>query len=566
MKQTLLTLVAVLISLAATANVPLKQRHTRTVKTMQTRTTRHAVGGEIEGFDGLYTIISSRPEGTLKTYSRKGWGYYTVWGYPILSSQAGITTDIVTSADGHDVYMSNPISQLDLDETVWVKGTREGNKIHMPLGQCLYFNDEEDWGMVTALLRPEMFHDYEYNEDYIDYVKVDEVTEVTFTVDDATGTITLDQTCPEVGEDDYAALIYGLAYTDDEGWAGYGDFNSVYVPLTETFTTAPADVQMEKWTFTCVDAVGPTATKVNVGLKDGHIYIAGLNTYEPTAVIVGTINGDKVEFAADQYLGVSQGYMIYGNFSRFATVVEEDPYIGEYTMTEYYYQSACTLYYDAAHKRITTPDDIALVLSSGKGADDFAPVYAGQTPSFFYTDDHIGTPVNPEFVSFRGIYDDYGFDIASANIRLLDTEGKSLDFEKVSYILYTKINGVVAPYQFRKSDYPNLGTDMLTELPYTLEVLDVDGYQDIVAGGQQLVLYQSGYDDYGIQTIYYGGGERRVSGIVWYCDGPDGVGSVLREDEQHQGAIAYDLAGRRLYTPTRGIHVQQGRKTIGRFY
>ena len=65
----------------------------------------------------------------------------------------------------------------------------------------------------------------------------------------------------------------------------------------------------------------------------------------------------------------------------------------------------------------------------------------------------------------------------------------------------------------------------------------------------------------GLQSIYYGGGERSVSEIVWWNnETADGIASTLKDTEE--GAAVYNLSGQRVGRNFKGIIIKDGRKML----
>ncbi len=513
--------------------------------------------GEGGSGDDEFNVITEQPEGDLKTYTRSGGAYYSFFGYLIPTTQGGASINIVTN--GNDVYMENPISQGMIEGGSWVKGTIEGNKIHMPLKQCTAYSEDYGYGYMTAAFRAELKYDADYDEEYIDYVMTDD-TEVTFTIDDANGTITLDQTSI-IDENGYADWIYGLAYTDDLTWAQVADYNTVYNLFTEEITTIPEGLKTESWAMMYNDENGYSSARlVDVAIDGNKMYIAGMSEYDPEAAYVGTISEGKVTFASDQYLGTNSGYIAYGLFANDVIKKEYDPvYDEEYEYVSYEYIPEYSLTYDAEKKMMKSADDVSFVLNAGKGAEEILYITAANAPKFNYFEEVAATPADPEFQDYANWFDDYGYDILACNVKLEDVDGKYINKDKVYYTLWVNIDGEKEQFLFDSEDYvgfAELGISEMTEIPYGFTVLDAEGFEDISEGGSGICIYQTGFDDFGIQTIYYGGDERNTSNIVWWNNGDpivDGISTV--ETNKSGKSSIHDLQGRKLQKLQKGINI-----------
>ncbi len=65
----------------------------------------------------------------------------------------------------------------------------------------------------------------------------------------------------------------------------------------------------------------------------------------------------------------------------------------------------------------------------------------------------------------------------------------------------------------------------------------------------------------GVQSIYYGGGERNVSNIVWN-DGDITTGIANVNVEKKNADVIYDLQGRRVVNATKGLYIMDGKKVV----
>lgn len=501
-------------------------------------------------------VIYDQPEGELTGYTRGGGAYYSFWGYILETTQGGTSIKIVTN--GNDVYMENPISQAPVEGGSWVKGTLDGNKIHVPLKQCTLYSEEEGWGYMTATFRPEVVYDEDADETYLDYVMTDE-KEVVFTINED-GTVTLDHQS-EMNEYGYADWIYGLAYTDSKVWAELGDFNSVYTPFDGEYATIPEGLNKETWAMMYKDDNDySSARMVDVAIDGDKMYIAGMSEYDPEATMVGTISDGKVTFASDQYMGLSSGYISYGVFANITTkLVYDEYYDEEMEMTDFEYLPEYSLAYDAENKSLVSDEKVAFILNAGEGAEDILYVTMAKHPKFNFFEEVAATPADPEFLDYANYFDDYGYDMLSCNVLLEDVNGQYMNQDKVFYTLWVEIDGEEEQFLFDAQDYvgfEELGITEMTEVPVNFTVLDGEGYEDISASGSCICLYQSGFDNFGIQTIYYGAGERHTSNIVWWNDGePSTVGISNAETSKSNKSSIHDLQGRKLQKLQKGVNI-----------
>ena len=128
--------------------------------------------------------------------------------------------------------------------------------------------------------------------------------------------------------------------------------------------------------------------------------------------------------------------------------------------------------------------------------------------------DVAAVPNDPEIVTV-GEYDaakGYGYVIA--DVPTTDVDGNDLKESLLTYVLYADIEGEITPITFTPDLYENLKED-LTEIPYEF----TDSYDFQVSEGYKVVFLNYDFTDYnqiGVQSIYYGGGEVNATEIQWY--------------------------------------------------
>ncbi len=480
-------------------------------------------------------IIRQQPEGELKTYARSGMSYYKNWGEIIEEEQTGFIMNIVFANDGKTVYMKDPITQVSAE--TWVKGTKEGNKIIMPLYQTLDFNKEGDYGVITSRLVRKS--DYVYVPDF-------EATNMTFTIDEATGVISLDGT-------DNGDAIYGLVFTNNFQWNGFGDFESVYTPNSETTTIVPENLEKQDWIFS-YNEEGKGAylnVKVAVDSNNNKMYIAGFPMLEPEVAVVGTITGDKVVFESDQYLGKIKEMGAVAYFGGAKYRLEEIEYPGFGTIKKYRYDFMPNLEfaYDKEHQILSSKDNATFLINGGKPSVNIAYIIAGCDPKFNLNDGKAYQPKAPKFT----LYEDFTAEEGCYNVEITvpteDIDGRYILPENISYQIFVDKNGEVIPYTFLKSFHSKLEADMET-VPY----LFTDGLT-IGQGASFLYIYESGVDDIAIEIINTTAGQEIRSNRVWAKKEHNGIDEQNMDGKEIKEVIYYTVNGVRVNTPVKGVNV-----------
>lgn len=551
---------------------PQKQRYTASTGLLVTRgkVTSNVVLAEYlngislykpgEGDDTPVEIMYDVPEGQLTKYSRFGGSYYTFFGYILEGRQEGKQIDIVTAPDGKTIYMMNPISQGSTEPGAWIKGYKgDDGRIHVPLGQYTYQDPDTGNAMETAVLRLTVSGDP--LSPTLNFVYDSSFTEVTFSVG-ADGSLTLDPLSDEVIYEGYPSACYGLIYDDDLTWTGYGDYDTRYVPFTSDVTTIPDNLQASKWAYMYNDGTNDLAEDVMVAIDGNRMYVAGLNHNEPAAAIVGNIADGRVSFESDQYVGNSEYdrflYFVGASYTNHEAYDEEFDY--HYTYRTYEYLPSLVFDYDAASSRLSTSGNVCLLVNQGIGATgQFTPVSVGLQPEFVGFEEHAATPASPSVIDYGFYFEDYGYDVAEFFVPTKDVDGNYMTPDKLYYIVWTRRASDSQPLVLDPVLYEGLDRT-LTEIPYDLTVTNTSGWSSVIAGGKRVMLFDTGYDDIGIQSIYYGAGVRTTSSIVWWSgnDYEDGILSPTLPSS-HYPLPSYNINGQRVAPTARGLRIINGK-------
>lgn len=276
--------------------------------------------------DGLMTAT---PAGTLKTYERGGYSYYTNNGYVRRGAQTG-DMDVVFANDGRTVYIKDPLSKALTG--VWVKGTlsSDGSTITLPLGQPIAYDLTQKDSVVLAVM--------DYDDEYEEFSQNTSVKSLTYTIKN--DVITLNGTSTYV--------IFAAMWQKSKNWAEYGDYSSKYTLKTKDDepVTVPSDLKADtlKLKGHTYMTNADVAYNVLMGQKGNDVYLKGLFTATPDAWIKGTRNGNKLTFPYGQYLapthsGTTNYYMIatdHANTSKIEDLVlNYDEATGNYTTGQY---------------------------------------------------------------------------------------------------------------------------------------------------------------------------------------------------------------------------------------
>ena len=260
-------------------------------------------------------IITSPAEGVRRVYTRSGMSYRNGNGIETVEQSGAV--HIVECTDG-TVYVHNILSGFP--SGAWVKGTRQGNTITIPSKQPIYFNGNTTFSIRWGVNDEIGFSNYDnYNGGNF-----------TFTVDDAAGTLTLENSSEQ--------MFMGLFWDDDDAFAYQGDYETVWTyesdfqPLPVVTITPPEGLETEKWFAKghyksgASDTFKPFVGTLSVGFYGQEVYLQGVfdttfgewqSYFEdlPSPMkeswMKGTIDGDVVTFSGLQFAGTVDGLTSY---------------------------------------------------------------------------------------------------------------------------------------------------------------------------------------------------------------------------------------------------------------
>ena len=431
-------------------------------------------------------VITNQPQGELVAYARSGMAWVYTWlglYYNELSGQAAQ----VVFGPNDEIYLKNVISQYDCNS--WIQGSIGEGSVSFTFPQPVLQQQGYTYYALMMTL----------DEAQGTYVRASEQTLV-LDYDPLTGDITIPAGSPFTTN----ALIIGLAGADD-GWTGFGDWNMTLHKVNETPVVAPEGLETASYAVT---AEGFTGTMANVGFQGDDIYVKGIYPSLPEAWVKGTISGDKAVFQNGQYLGIdaSTNSFVY---LLSAKVVTADDGTMVYTLAD----DDITFNYDAETKSLT---GISLFLANnGKDNASAAAIYGNAVIQPF-----IETPATPQTpydldLSENG-FNDYlrgnGWGILYFSLIPADNQGNYILPEKLSYVLYARVNGEEFPVKLYSADYQYQEEPVMEEIPYNYS----DGWDIYIRDRLRTVYYYFiGPEAYGVQAVYRGGGEEHRSDIAW---------------------------------------------------
>lgn len=252
----------------------------------------------------------------------------------------------------------------------------------MPLYQSIDYSENGDYYIYLAkvvAMNP--------NDEKKVYVPDFSAKNVTFSIDEATGVVSLDEL-----KDDKAVL--GLVFSNNMSYNNFADFNSVYTPLDEEITLMPENLKQEKWSV-IYNEEGETADgEVVVAMDGDKLYMNSILDLDPKATLVGTIKGNKVEFATDQYLGLYPKADATAYFGGAKYRIEQEEVIPGtgFMMDHWYYDVTPSLVmdYDAEKRTLTAPEGTTFLLNATKPSVDVMYIWALSDAYFAFKSEIAG--------------------------------------------------------------------------------------------------------------------------------------------------------------------------------
>ncbi len=468
-----------------------------------------------------FNVITEAPAGEVKTYAKSSAGYYPIFGY--LFTYEDVTSATVVFGDDGKVYFKDLVTMAVSNS--YVEGTVEGNTITVSLPQCVLFDEVYGYGYNVSLLR------FDAEEEF--YLVDEEVTSVTFTIgEDDTISLNIDEDC-----------LLGLTYTDDKSWSGYGDAYMSYEPFNEVANEVPAGLTGERWAMLS----GDESHFVDVYSDGTDIYVKGISLQMPDAVVKGTINGDKVTFDTEQYLGIYSNSFMYLLFAK--GELEWDDYYEDYLMTYKPVAGPQEYTYDAAAKTLVpVKPDLYMLVNGGKEEVYYLSLLT--MPEFKYQEIKPAVPAKPVFEYYDDAIATSGYIEFTFLLPPFDTEGNLIDTDNYHYNIY--LDGEV--FTFYSDEYQAV-EDEITDIPYYF----TDDYDFVANGARHMVtFYCEGMETVGVQGFYTVDGVTKASEILTYDVAAAGIGAV-RSDvaKEVSGITYYDLTGREIARPASGMFIQK---------
>ncbi len=565
MKKLSVLLVAAAVAISASAGVNFKNTHVLKSNKISTERVKTSVKKNQASIRSAFKA----PEGELKSYNRAGYYVYVSDGYLYSGQQDGNRIDIVYGED-NKVYMKNILcgSGSYFGES-WVEGTIEGNEIHVPLGQSIYWSDQYQANVVLA-----MGNTIQDEDGYWGIEIDDRATEAVYVIEGETIAL---QGTEDLNEAD-DLFGYGLTayWEDDDSWSGFIEWNTVFTErepvVTPTVITEQPEGELVVYQrsgdciYSGMFGLGITTQdgKINVVYaEDGKAYIQnplwwfdGNNswvegTYDEATGIITVPTGQYLNWYESSEYGVQ---LMWGSTYVYLDTDEngeEGYYLGnevDERTTEIMFQ--------------VDGDKLILLGSEGDANLEFPENYNATGLYAMWSDNqtwagslefntvgqHVdlvpAVPANPVAVEWYDEGDESGWNTFDFMLPTTDVDGNAIDPEYLSYSIFVDNGNGPELFTFPAATYTYDLTEDITEVPYSLYSSAVDFHASYV------YFYRTNAEGYeplfteniGIQAYYTVNGVKNESEIAWlYEPQPQEKSYQLVMLDMNGNPVVYDL-------------------------
>ena len=474
--------------------------------------------------------IWDTPDGTLYDYSLTT-TYYDLQMDEFVRRSA-IKTNVVY--DGDDIYLQNFVTAYQYN--TWIKGTiNEYRNAVVFENPQVYYEDNNGNLFYISLA-------YADSQGYIHADTESDEFEMDY--DDATGSFSTEDLEICIVNEDGGVFSYNYGYA--------------YERFTDTLVVAPEGIVFNPYSLRYDNAYKYYVPEMVYIARDGNdFYFKGMSTKTPEALVKGELVGDSIYIAGGQYVGLYDGqYYLYTKGATY-TGLDESGY-PIYRSKDY-----CVMYYDEANDSFYGPDGFLICLGKARNAS-YSQSFPTQDIKRFY--EVAATPATPDI---RGFEVDMTYNLMTSMTYVVpseDVDGNYINPDSLYYRFF--VNGEV--FVFDKDWYPMFVDSVLVNSKFSdrgqtsRQRTDCNGSYHVIAFDHDLSL---SFDSIALQSIYFMAGEERYSDYCVYVvadgskhtlpSGQTGVAAISEDNRQATAVKYFDLSGRQIAEPGKGIYIKQ---------
>ena len=334
-----------------------------------------------------------------------------------------------------------------------------------------------------------------------------------------------------------------LVLCDSNGGVYYLIGSIVSTPVESTAVVPPTGVEPQTYSYSYYAGGFQQAELINVVLDGDDIYVKGLCPALPEVWLKGEFKdgGARVEFESGQFMDAEQYVHFFTAAHRNPEASEEDSSIPNWIKDD---ALVCDVNPEGVMEfradrslAVTIAGDVAYTIQPR-----ILSLYTGEP----------AVPAKPIITEMVWMDVDFLAFVQPT----LDVNGQYIDPANLFWRLYYDDQ----LFTFEPWEYMNI-PDTMTEIPYGYDDnWDFSFYDDI---GEQLVaIYNTGYTNIGIESVYRVNGVEKVSERAYY-------GTVTGVDEIENSLLTveattyYDLTGREVSSPADGVYIRKDRMSDG---
>ena len=457
----------------------------------------------------------------------------------LYNTSNGIKTEMIADTQGDDYYMKNPLPRTAIGSYIAGKLVEGDEDIYIEcqLPQWLNARESTNSGVRVGIGKETKSPDGMLWYEPVTDPAVNVIRYVMNEDED------FELTVPEG-----YALIAVYNYLDEEWekgvFAGAAVTHVIYKDAGRKQTqTIPADLEAEEWGM--LYSNDQRAHKVTVAIDEDNnkFYVAGFHPEYPESAVVGDIAGDKITFAANQYIGEDAASYFYLTFSKAEFLSTSDR--GDVYDFKGGLLPSVEADYDADARTVSCAMEEAWFCNAGTDQLYYAGFYVGP----MYMPDKGGTPTpqDPEILEVMDYMPEFGYGGFLFDMPMVGTEGEVLDPSHYTYIVY--FDG--EPYTFSPEEYPGVTVPM-TEIPFDFEDGEAEDFR--VEGTTHIVCWRTdGFESLGVQTLYTSGDVVNRSNVVTHeLSGLESVTVATPQSVEY-----YNLTGMKVAEPANGVYIKR---------